>query len=131
MTETQLYLNEDTSEITSKVQNSFRMHFNNNRDRYRSIAFGCSSIMVLCNSLGCDSKSVLALRKPAFLGESVKNDLLYRSPNLLTNLFLENLLSWIDEEKPNISPGDFNLDALCYDSYNPLRQIGKLLATGF
>ena len=122
LTETQLHLNEDTSKITSKFQNSFRMYFSNNRDNYRSIAFGYSSNMVLCSSSDCGSKSVLALKKPAFLGESVKIGLLYRSPNLLPNLFLENLTSWIDEEKPDILLGDFNLDALCYDSYNPLQQ---------
>ena len=41
---------------------------------------------------------------------------------MLPNLFLENLTSWIDEEKPDILHGDFNLDALCYDSYNLLQQ---------
>ena len=50
LTETQLYLNEDTSEVTSKFQNSFRMYFNNNRDKYRSTAFGYSSNMALCSS---------------------------------------------------------------------------------
>ena len=122
LTETQLHLNEDTSEITSKFQNSFRMYFNNNRDKYRSIAFGYSSNMALCSSSDCGSKSVLALKKPAFLGELVKIDLLYRSPNVLPNLFLENLTFWIDEEKADILLGDFNLDALCYDSCNPLQQ---------
>ena len=97
------------------------MYFNNNRYKYRSIAFGYSSNMVLCNSSDCGSKSVLPLKKPAVLGESVKIGLLYRSPNLLPNLFLENLTSWIDEEKPDILLGDFNLDTLCYDSYNPLQ----------
>ena len=55
LTETPLHLNEDTSEITSKFQNSFRMYFNNNRDKYRSIAFGYSSNMALCNSSDCGS----------------------------------------------------------------------------
>ena len=41
---------------------------------------------------------------------------------MLPNLFLENLTSWIDEEKPNILLGDFDLDALCYGSYTPLQQ---------
>ena len=122
LTETQLHLNDDTSEITSKFQNNFRMNFNNNRDKYRSIAFGYSSNMILSNSSDCGSKSVLALKKPAFLGESVKIGLLYCSPNLLPNLFLENLTSWIDEEKPDILLGDFNLDALCYNSYTRLQQ---------
>ena len=72
LTEIQLHLNDDTSEITSKFQNNFRMYFNNNRDKYRSIAFAYSSTMILCNILECGSKSVLAFEKPAFLGEAVK-----------------------------------------------------------
>ena len=63
------------------------MYFNNNRDKYRSTAFGYSGNIVLCNSSDCGSKSVLALKKPAFLGESVKISFLYHSPNLLPNFF--------------------------------------------
>ena len=33
LTEIQLHLNDDTSEITSKFQNNFRMYFSNNRDK--------------------------------------------------------------------------------------------------
>ena len=61
--------------------------------------------MFLCNSTDCGSKSVLALKKPTFLGEAVKIGLLYRSPNFLSNSFLENLTPWIDEEKPAILHG--------------------------
>ena len=122
LTETQLHLNDDISEITSKFEKKFRTYFNSARDKYRSIAFGHSSNMILCNSSDCGSKSVLALKKPAFLRESVKIGILYCSPNLLPNLFLAYLTSCIDEEKPDILLGDFNLDALCYDSYTPLQQ---------
>ena len=62
LTETQLHLNDDTSEIASKFQNNFRMYFGNNRDKYRSIAFGYSSNVILCNTSDCGSKSVLALK---------------------------------------------------------------------
>ena len=65
LTETQLHLNDDTSEITSKFQNNFRMYFNNNKDKYRSIAYGYLSDMILSNSSACGNKSVLALKKPS------------------------------------------------------------------
>ena len=118
----QLHLNDDASEITSKYQNNFRIYFNNNSDKYRSIASGYSSTMILGNSSDCGRNSVLAFKKPVFLGEAVKIGFLYHSPNLLSpnlvpNLSLENLTSWIDREKPNILLGDFNLNALCCDSY--------------
>ena len=46
LTETQIHLNDNTSEITSKFQNDWRMYFNNSRDNYTSIAFGYSSNMI-------------------------------------------------------------------------------------
>ena len=122
LTETQLHLNDDISEITSKFQKNFRMYYNNARDKYRSVAFRHSSNMILCNSSDCGSKLVLALKKPAFLRESVQIGILYCPLNLLPNLFLEYLTSCIDEEKPDILLGDFILDTLCYDSYAPLQQ---------
>ena len=42
LTEAQLHLNDDISEISSKFQNNLRMYFNNNRDKYRSIAIWVS-----------------------------------------------------------------------------------------
>ena len=123
MTETEIYLNEDTSEIISKFQNNFWICFNSNRVNYKIITFGYSSNKVLCNSSDCGNKSVLALNKATFIGQSVKIGLLYRFPNLPPNSFLENLTSWIDVKKTNILLGDFNLNALCYDSYTPKQRL--------
>ena len=107
--------------IDQKFQNNFRMYFNNNMDKYRSIAFGYSSNMILSNSSDCCSKSVLALKKPTIFRRISESC----TPNLLPNLFLENLTNRIDEEKPDVLLRDFNLDALCYDSFTPLQHYNR------
>ena len=48
LTETQLYLNEDTSDITTKFQNNFSMYYNSSTDKHRGIAFGYLSNIFLC-----------------------------------------------------------------------------------
>ena len=53
----------------------------------------------------------------------MKIGFLYRFPNLPPNSFLENLTSWIDVKTTNILIGDFNLNALCYDSYTPKQRL--------
>ena len=50
LTETQLYLNEDTSDITTKFQNNFSMYYNCSTDKHRDIAFGYLSNIFLCES---------------------------------------------------------------------------------
>ena len=48
--ETQLYLNEDTSDITTKFQNDFSMYYNSSTDKHRNIAFGYSGNIFFCES---------------------------------------------------------------------------------
>ena len=83
LTETQLYLNEDTSDITTK---------------FRSIAFGYSSNLFLSESSNFCSMSLVNIKKSTFLDKPVKIALLYRPPHS-PPLFLQNMKSWIDEKK--------------------------------
>ena len=50
LTETQLYLNEDKSDITTKFQNTFSMYYNSNTDKHRNIGFGYSGNIFFCES---------------------------------------------------------------------------------
>ena len=106
LTETQLYLNEDTSDITTKFQNNFSMYYNYSTDEHRSVAFGYSSNIFLCESSHFCSISLVNVKKSTFLDKPVKAALLYRPPNL-PSLFLQNMKSWIDEKTPDILLGDF------------------------
>ena len=66
--------------------------------------------------------SLVNVKKSTFLDKPVKVALLYRPPNS-SSLFLRNMKSWIDEKKPDILFGDFNINALCTDSYSNLRHM--------
>ena len=120
LTETQLYLTGYTSDITTKFQNKFSMYYNSSTDKYRRIAFGYSSNIFLCESSIFCSMSLVNVKKSTFLDKPVKVALLYRPPNS-SSLFLRNMKSWIDEKNPDILFGDFNINALCTDSYSNLR----------
>ena len=85
------------------------MYYNSNRGKYRSITCGYARYMFLCNSSDCGSWSVLVIKNPNFLEESVKIDPFILLSKLLPNSFLENVISWIYEEKPDTLLGDFNL----------------------
>ena len=120
LTETQLYLNEDTTDITTKFHNNFLMYYNSSTDKHRSIAFGYSSNIFPCESSNFCSMSLVNVKKSTFLDKPVKVALLYRPPNS-PSLFLQNMKSWIDEK--NLLLGDFNINALCTDSYSNLRHM--------
>ena len=96
-TETQLYLHENTLDMTSKFQKNFRIYFNCNRDQHKSIAFGYFSSMLLHGNSDYEGTSVLLFKKPSFLDHLIKVALLYRSTNSSSSLFLENLMGWVNE----------------------------------
>ena len=98
LTETQLYLKGDTSDMTTKFQNNFSMYYNSSTDKHKSIAFGYSSNIFLCESSNFCSVSLVNVKKCTFLDKSVKESLLYGSPNS-PPLFLRNMKSWTDEKK--------------------------------
>ena len=66
-------------------------------DKHRSIAFGYSSNIFLCESSKFCSMSLVNVKKSTFLDNSVKVALLYRPPKP-PSLFLQNMKSWIDEK---------------------------------
>ena len=113
LTETQLYINEDTSDIATKFQNNFSMYYNSSTDKHRSIAFRYSSNIFLCESSNICSMSLVNGKISTFLDEPVKVTLLYRPPNS-PSLFLQNTKSWIDEKKPRYFAWGFQYKCFVY-----------------
>ena len=79
-------------------------------------------VTFLCESSNFCSMSLVNVKKSTFLDKPVKVALLYR-PSNSPSLFLQNMKSWIDEKNSDISLGDFNINALCTDSYSNLRHM--------
>ena len=99
------------------------MYYNSSTDKHRSIAFGYSNNIFLCESSNFCSMSLVNVKKFTFLDKPVKVALLYRPPNS-PSLFLQNMKYWIDEKKTqDILLGYFNINALCTDSNSNLRHM--------
>ena len=81
----------------NKFQNNFSMYYNSSTDKHRSITFGYSSNIYLCESSIFCSMSLVNVKKSTFLDKPVKVALRYRPPNS-PSLFLQNMKSWIDEK---------------------------------
>ena len=74
-------------------------------------------VTYFCEGSNFCSMSLANVKKSTFLDETVKVALLYRPPNL-PSLFLQNMKSWINKKKTYILLGDFNINALCTESYS-------------
>ena len=73
------------------------MYYNSSTDKQRSIAFGYSSNIYLCESSIFCSMSLANVKNSTFLDKPVKVALRYRPPKS-PSLFLQNMKSWIDEK---------------------------------
>ena len=81
LTETQLQIDEDTSVIESRFHEHFKVHFNSNENKYRSIAFCYSNRVSVLDHKDHNDISIIAITKPQFYEYSITVALVYRSPN--------------------------------------------------
>ena len=66
LTETQLQIDEDTSYIESSLQKHFKIYFNSNENKYRSIVFCHSNFVSLLTYEDRNGISILTVTKPKF-----------------------------------------------------------------
>ena len=79
LTETQLQIDEDTSYIESSLQEHFKIHFNSNENRYRSITFCYSDFVSLLTYEDHNGICTLTVTKPKFYEYPITAALVYRS----------------------------------------------------
>ena len=77
LTETQLQIDEDTSYIESSLQKHFKIHFNSNENKYRSIAFCHSNFVSLLTYEDHNGISILTVTKPKFYEYPITVALVY------------------------------------------------------
>ena len=90
-TETQLQIDEDTSVIESRFQEHFKIHFNSNENKYRSIAFCYSNRVSVLDHEDHNTISIIAVTKPQFYEYPI-TIALYRSTNSSIASFLDQLV---------------------------------------
>ena len=90
-TETQLQIDEDTSVSESRFQEHFKIHFNSNESKYRSIAFCYSNRVSVLDHEDHNTISIIAVTKPQFYEYPI-TIALYRSTNSPIASFLDQLV---------------------------------------
>ena len=123
LTETQLQIGEDTSVIESRFQEHFKIHFNSNENRYRSIAFCYSNRVSILDHEDHNAISIIVITKPQFYEYPITIALVYRSPNCPIASFLDQLVYFTNARTIDILLGDFNIDAFDGDAYTRLDEV--------
>ena len=107
LTETQCEAGSDTSIIESALQKKYTMHFNNNDNKFKSIAYGLSNDMEILAKE--DFNGIFNIRKQHFNPFSVA--LIYRCKNTQTSAFIDSL-NYVVGRGIDVLLGDFNIYAL-------------------
>ena len=123
LTETQSQIDEDTSYIESSLQENFKIHFNSNENRYRSIAFCYSDFVSLLTYEDDNGICTLTVTKPKFYEYPITAALVLSIPNTLVAGFLDQLIYFTNARKIDILLGDFNIDAFDSDASAKLHDI--------
>ena len=123
LTETQLQIDDDTSVVKSRFQEHFKMHFNSNKNNYRSIAFCYSNRVFVLDHKDHNAISIIAITKPQFYEYPITIALVYRSPNNPIARFLNQLVYFTNARTIDILLGDFNIDAFDGDAYTRLDEV--------
>ena len=123
LTETQLQIGEDNSVIESRFQEYFKIHFNSNENRYRSIAFCYSDRVSVLDHEDHNAISIIVITKPQFYVYLITIALVYLSPNCPIASFLDQLVYFTNARTINILVGDFNIDAFDGDAYTGLYEV--------
>ena len=116
LTESQLQIDEDTSCIESSLQKHFKINFNSNENKYRTIVFCYSNCVLLLNYEDDNGISILTATKPKFYECPIMVALVYRSPNATVSGFLDQLIYFTNARKIDTLLEDFNIDAFDSDA---------------
>ena len=112
LTETQLSLASDTSDIDQKLD-TFKIEYNNmsvNRFQNSACCSNTSTQILECDKVA--GFTMIKFSKETFSNKAIKLLLLYKPPNYSTDSFCEDLRQVTAYDDIDIIVGDFNIDAL-------------------
>ena len=105
------------------MQEHFKIYFNSNENKYRSIAFCYSNFVSLLTYEDHNGISIFTVTKSQFYEYPITVALVYRSPNTPVAGFLDRLIYFTNARKIDILLGDFNVDAFDSDACAKLHYI--------
>ena len=109
LTETHVEMNTDTSTIESALH--YTMHFNNNENKFKSIAYCYSKDIDVLTNEDLGGVSIFTIRKQQFSNNPISIAIIYRPPNSKLSEFFECLSYIVSSRCVDIVVGDFNIDA--------------------
>ena len=110
-TETQIKPSDSTSKIIETL-NVFNINFNNNEDKFLSLAYGCRNNVAVLNKFNANGVSVLNFKKHAFADRIFTLMLVYRKQSMHMQELFQMLQYLLATYFIDIIAGDFNYDLL-------------------
>ena len=109
LTETQLLPDQNIYDICSVLED-FQVYFNNNNDKFKSIACAVKNPTLTTSHDEFPGFSVLKICKQSFLEYDIILGILYRKHSSALHLFYDNIRTLIDTYGITILLGDFNIN---------------------
>ena len=110
-TETQIKPSDSTSKIIETL-NVFNINFNNNENKFLSLAYGCRNDVDVLNKFDANSVSILSFKKHAFADRIFTLILVYRKQSMHMQEFFQMLQYLLATNSIDITAGEFNYDLL-------------------
>ena len=110
LTETQLQLHNNLDQIKSIFKGQFKIEFNLNEDKYKSMIRYKDNISII-NYFKSNGISVIQFQKGTFADQSVTFAVVYWSPSSSSANFVNYILDIVEEYNIKILLGDFNISA--------------------
>ena len=118
LTETQLEINDDNYIMESALKRQFKIHFNSNINKFKSIAYGYSREITILSNEDFNAISIFTLKKQQFSNTPIT--LIYRSPKSPLSEFID-CLQCLVGGNIDIFLGDFNIDA--FEGVRALKEV--------
>ena len=112
LTETQVELEDNTSNIEGRLRQFYNVSFNSNLNKYRSLVLCTTRDTTLTNHQKFDGFSLVKFIKQSFVDHPITIILLYTSPNSSETVFLDMINQLLTLSTVHLKLGDFNIDGL-------------------
>ena len=109
LTKKQLETNDDTLPVESILKQQYRMYFNTNVNKFKSIAYNCSNQITIMSNENFNVISIFTLRKQEVRNTPVLIVIIYRLPRLPLFVIIDSL-QYLVARNIYVILGDFNTD---------------------
>ena len=110
-TETEIQQTQSDTNDLNLVLNGFNIYFNNNQNKFMSLAYGLHNTISVTEEEDFPGISIVNLKRWHFLKKALNQMILYKGYGQTLATFYEYLLYFIGAKSLDMIVGDFNIDA--------------------